>query len=183
MTNAEDVQLIEQCLNGNKGAFGELVERYQKPLFNAALKIVNDRDVAKDVTQTAFIRAYEKLDTYNQKFKFFSWIYRMVVNEAINVLRQQKSKVDLDECQIASAENPEARLHNLQVEEKIESAVAKLPLDYRMVTVFYYFAQLPYDEISYVLGIPEKKVKSRLYSARQILSKSLSVKELAYNDK
>ncbi len=158
------------------------MERYQKPLFNAALKIVNDRDTAKDVTQTAFIRAYEKLDTYNQKFKFFSWIYRMVVNEAINVLRQQKSKVDLDECQIQSDENPETSLHTRQVEEKIEIAVAKLPLDYRMVTVFYYFANLPYDEISFVLGIPEKKVKSRLYSARQILSRTLSAKELSYND-
>src|SRR3990172_4045483 len=152
MSNEPDVQLIEQCLNGNNRAFGDLVERYQKPLFNAALKIVNDRDMAKDVTQIAFIRAYEKLDTYNQKFKFFSWIYRMVVNEAINVLRQQKNRVDLDECQIESNENPESKLHDRQVEEKIETAVAKLPLDYRMVTIFYYFANLPYDEISFVLG-------------------------------
>jgi len=182
MSNEPDVQLIEQCLNGNNRAFGELVERYQKPLFNAALKIVNDRDMAKDVTQIAFIRAYEKLDTYNQKFKFFSWIYRMVVNEAINVLRQQKNRVDLDECQMLSNENPESMLHHRQVEEKIETAVAKLPLDYRMVTIFYYFANLPYDEISFVLGISEKKVKSRLYSARQILSRTLSEKELAYND-
>ncbi len=182
MTNVEDVQLIEQCLNGNNRAFGELVERYQKPLFNAALKIVNDVDVAKDVTQTAFISAYEKLDTYNQKYKFFSWIYRMVVNEAINMLRQQKSRVNLDECQLASDVNPETELHNHRVEEKIDTAVAKLPLDYRMVTVFYYFANLPYDEISFVLGIPVKKVKSRLYSARRILSESLSEMELAYND-
>ena len=116
MSNEPDVQLIEQCLNGNNRAFGDLVERYQKPLFNAALKIVNDRDMAKDVTQIAFIRAYEKLDTYNQKFKFFSWIYRMVVNEAINVLRQQKNRVDLDECQIESNENPESKLHDRQVE-------------------------------------------------------------------
>jgi len=181
MTNIEDVQLIEQCLNGNREAFGELVERYQKPLFNAALKIVNDWDVAKDVTQTAFIRAYEKLDTYNPKFKFFSWVYRMAVNEAINVLRQQKNKAVLDECQMASADNPETDMHNLQVEEKVEMAVAKLPLDYRLVTVFYYFANLPYEEISFVLGIPEKTIKSRLYSARLILSKSLSEKELAFN--
>ena len=182
MSNEPDVQLIERCLNGDNRAFGDLVERYQKPLFNAALKIVNDRDMAKDVTQVAFIRAYEKLETYNQKFKFFSWIYRMVVNEAINVLRQRKVQVDIDECQMQTNENPESNLHHRQVEEKIETAVANLPLDYRMVTIFYYFANLPYNEISFVLGIPEKKVKSRLYSARQILSRTLSEKELAYND-
>jgi len=180
--NATDTQIIEKCLNGNRQAFGELVERYQKPLFNAAVKIVYDGDVAKDVTQTVFIKAYQKLDTYNPKYKFFSWIYRMVVNESINVLRQKKSNVDLEECQMESKDNPETRMHNLQVEAKIESAVANLPLDYRMVTVFYYFADLAYEEISFVLNIPEKKVKSRLYSARQILSKTLSEKELAYND-
>ena len=179
MTNAEDIKLIDECRNGNRQAFGGLVERYQKPLFNAALKIVNDWDVAKDVTQTVFIRAYEKLDSYNKEFKFFSWIYRMVVNESINVLRQQKGKVDLETCQVESADNPETDLRNLRVEEKVEKAVSRLPLDYRMVTIFYYFANLPYDEISFVLGIPEKKVKSRLYSARQLLSKSLSEKELA----
>src|SRR5574341_1173982 len=107
MTNARDIEIIKECLNGKKEAFGELVERYQRPLFNAALKIVNDWDIAKDVTQAVFIRAYEKLHTYDQKFKFFSWIYRMVVNDAINVLRQQKSNVDLNECQVASDENPE----------------------------------------------------------------------------
>lgn len=182
MTNAPDTKIIEQCLNGNRQAFGELVERYQKPLYNAAVKIVNDRDVAQDVTQTVFIRAYEKLNTYNPRFKFFSWIYRMVVNESINVLRQKKAHVDIEQCQMESNDNPETRMHNLQVEEKIESAVANLPLDYRMVTVFYYFANLAYEEISFVLNIPEKKVKSRLYSARQILSRTLSEKELAYND-
>ncbi|MGH8015367.1 MAG: RNA polymerase sigma factor, partial [Candidatus Zixiibacteriota bacterium] len=96
MTKAYDIKIIEECLNGNRQAFGELVEKYQKPLFNAALKIVNDWDVAKDVTQTAFIRAYEKLTSYDRQFKFFSWIYKMVVNESINVLRQQKNKVDLE---------------------------------------------------------------------------------------
>jgi len=182
MTDVDDVQLIEKCLNGNRAAFGELVERYQKPLFNAALKIVNDWDAAKDVTQTVFIRAYEKLDTYNQKYRFFSWIYRMVVNEAINVLRSQKGNVNLDECQLPSNADPVQDLHNQQVEEAVQTAVSKLPLDYRLVTVFYYFANLAYEEISYVLNIPEKTVKSRLYSARQLLCKSLSAKELVIND-
>lgn len=182
MSNEQDLQLIEKCKNGNSRAFGELVEKYQKPLFNASFRIVNDRDVAQDVTQTVFIRAYEKLDTYNPRFKFFSWIYRMTVNESINVIRQQKSKVAIDDLNIASDDNPETQMQNTQVEEAVESAVSRLPIDYRLVTVFYYFANLPYQEISFILDIPEKTVKSRLYSARQILSKSLSEKELVGND-
>lgn len=182
MTNLEDIRLVKECLNGNKQAFGELVEKYQKQLYNAAYRILNDGDVAKDVTQTVFIRAYEKLDTYDPKFKFFSWIYRMTVNESINTYRQQKRNVDIDEVMIASNENPEEKMQEAQVELAIEKAVSSLPIEYRMVTIFYYFANLPYQEISFVLDIPEKTVKSRLYSARQILSKSLSEKELVGHD-
>ncbi|MEJ2261549.1 MAG: sigma-70 family RNA polymerase sigma factor, partial [Nitrosopumilaceae archaeon] len=112
MSNVEDIRLIEECKKGNSHAFGELVEKYQKQLYNAAFRIVNDRDTAKDVTQTVFIRAYEKLDTYNAKFKFFSWIYRMAVNEAINVLRQEKKNVTIDDLALESKDNPESRMQN-----------------------------------------------------------------------
>ena len=182
MVDITDSQLVDRCLNGEKEAFGSLVEKYQKPVFNAALRVVTDWDLAMDVTQNVFVKAYEKLHTYDRQFKFFSWIYRMAINEAINTLRQQRGKIDLNECEFEAKGTPEETFHSKQVEKVIENAVGDLPLDYRMVTVLYYFANLPYEEISYVLDIPESKVKSRLYSARQILCKDVSLKELTGND-
>lgn len=182
MIEIADSQLVDRCLKGEKEAFGRLVEKYQKPIFNAALRVVADWDLAMDVTQNVFVKAYEKLHTYDRQFKFFSWIYRMAINEAINSIRQQRGKIDLNECEFESKGTPEETLHDKQVEKVIENAVGDLPLDYRLVTVLYYFANLPYEEISYVLEIPEKRVKSRLYSARQMLCKDVTLKELTGND-
>jgi RNA polymerase sigma-70 factor (ECF subfamily) len=182
MSESADRHLVDRCLKGEKEAFGKLVEKYQKPIFNAALKVVADWDTAMDVTQNVFVKAYEKLPTYDRQFKFFSWIYRMAINEAINSIRQQKGKVDLENCEIEAKGTPEDSLRSRRVEKIVENAVADLPLDYRMVIVLYYFANLPYDEISYVLDIPKKRVKSRLYSARQMLCQELSLKELVRND-
>ena len=182
MVDIADSQLVNRCLGGEKEAFGTLVEKYQKPIFNAALRVVADWDLAMDVTQNVFVNAYEKLHTYNRQFKFFSWIYRMAINEAINTVRQQRGKIIFEECEIEANGTPEESFHHKQMEQVVENAVGKLPLDYRLVTVLYYFANLPYEEISYVLDITESRVKSRLYSARQMLCKEVSLKELTGND-
>ena len=182
MVDIADSQLVDRCLNGEKEAFGTLVEKYQKPIFNAALRVVADWDLAMDVTQNVFVNAYEKLHTYDRQFKFFSWIYRMAINEAINTIRQQRGKINLEECEIEAKGTPAETFQNKQMEKVVENAVGNLPLDYRLVTVLYYFANLPYEEVSYVLDIPESRVKSRLYSARQMLCKEVSLKELTGND-
>ena len=182
MVDIADSKLVDRCLNGEKEAFGTLVEKYQKPIFNAALRVVADWDLAMDVTQNVFIKAYEKLHTYDSQFKFFSWIYRMAINEAINSLRQQRGKINLEDCEIEAKGTPEETFHKKQMEKIVENAVGNLSLDYRLVTVLYYFANLPYEEISYVLDIQESRDKSRLYSARQMLCQEVSLKELTGND-
>ena len=81
--------LVEACLSGDTSAFGRLVDTYERPLYNAALRITNSRDDAMDATQSAFVKAYEKLHTFNSSYRFFSWIYRIAVNEALNIVQRK----------------------------------------------------------------------------------------------
>ena len=83
MSEAEDRELVEKCCDGDRAAFTELVDRYQKTVFNTALRIVGDPEEAEDVAQSAFLKAYEKLDSYKPQYRFFSWIYRITVNESL----------------------------------------------------------------------------------------------------
>jgi len=171
MSENDDIKEITECLKGNFKSFERLVDKYQKPLFNSAVRMVNDYDDAKDITQTAFIKAFEKLDTYDPKHKFFSWLYRILVNESLNFIGKKRRSMPLEQDIMSPSETPEEKFHRDELSRSVDEAVGGLPIDYRMAIVFRHFADLSYDELSYVLGIPVKTVKSRLYSARQILAK------------
>jgi RNA polymerase sigma-70 factor (ECF subfamily) len=86
----EDKELVRRCLKGEKEAFGTILDRYEKPIYNLVLRMVNDRDDAADLTQTIFVKAYEKLDTYDERFKFFSWLYKIAVNTALNFISHRR---------------------------------------------------------------------------------------------
>lgn len=169
MNEERDIQLVLQCLKGNAKAFETIVDSYQQPLFNAAYRIVNDFDEAEDITQTAFIKAYEKLSTFNTKQKFFSWLYRIAVNESLNVAQQQKRFVKIDEYVISHHKEAEDHLHETDVQQSVQEAVSKLQQQYKTVIVLKHFQHLSYSEISEILEIPEKTVKSRLFTARNLL--------------
>jgi RNA polymerase sigma-70 factor (ECF subfamily) len=86
MLENEDAALVNRCLEGDTKAFGKLVEKYQKPIFNAALRMCGNYDDAKDIAQVTFVKAYEKLSGFDRNGKFFSWIYRIMMNETIDFL-------------------------------------------------------------------------------------------------
>jgi RNA polymerase sigma-70 factor (ECF subfamily) len=173
MTESDDRKWIEQCLEGDTAAFEVLVDRYQKPLFNTALQMTGDRDDAKDVTQTVFVKAFNNLANYNPQFKFFSWIYRMLVNEAINHCKKAKDHQKLDSSLPDPNLNPEELRLARDLSNHIQEAVMELPLDYRLVIVLRYFNDLSYKEIAFVTDSQEKTVKSRLYTARKRLAELL----------
>ncbi len=176
MSNVKDLELVNLCLKGNKKAFEELIDKYQRTIFNVALRMVNDYDDAKDISQTVFIKAYNKLDTFKPKYKFFSWLYRMLINESLNFLEKKRQFMKLEQDIISKDLNPEERYQQNEINKIVDEAVGELPLDYRVAIVFRHFANLSYNELSFVLEIPEKTVKSRLYSARQVLAKIFSAR-------
>ena len=165
MIELDDARLVQETLDGNQRAFEQLVERYQKPLYNIAFRITGDASDAEDVAQTAFLKAYEKLASFNPRFKFFSWLYRIAVNEALNTEKQRQHHDLLDESNVAGDGIEE------QVDRDgiVHRCIQRLKPDYRAVVVLRHFEDLSYEEIGRALDLPVKTVKSRLFSARSML--------------
>ena len=172
MDEQDDAELVGRCVRGDPEAFEPLVARYQRVLFNVALRMVNDYEDARDVTQNAFVKAYEKLDTYDAHYKFFSWIYRIMMNEALNLLKRRRARDPLDP-DLPSPSNPQAEVEAREVSRRVQAAVLTLPVDSREVVILRHFVELSYEEMSDILSLPEKTVKSRLFTARRRLAQVL----------
>lgn len=170
MTQADqDAELVRRCLDGDKQAFGTLVEQYQRVLFNVALKIVRDADDAADVTQSVFVKAYENLHRYKPKYKFYSWIYRMTVNAALNFSKRHSRLTSLETQTIESRTTPADDYARGELSDRVEEAMFELAPEDRAILSLKYTAELSYRDIAYVFDVAEKTVKSRLYTARQRL--------------
>jgi RNA polymerase sigma-70 factor, ECF subfamily len=137
-------------------------------LFNVAMRMLGNYEDARDATQIAFVKAYEHLDSFDRGQRFFSWLYRILKNECLNVIRARRPETMVSpNLPARSGEDPveaEQRQHAIQM------ALTSLAMDYREVVVLRHFTELSYDEIAATLGIPATTVKSRLYAARQQLS-------------
>lgn len=170
--NQDEAGLIQQALGGNPEAFGTLVTRYQHVMYTVALRMVGNAEDARDVTQDAFVKAYRQLATFDPRYRFFSWMYRIVINESFNVIRARRPQEPLD-LEFAGNGNPFETALEIERHEHIEAALQRLSPEYRAVVVLRHFAGQSYSEIAEALGVPEKTVKSRLYSARQLLGEML----------
>jgi RNA polymerase sigma-70 factor (ECF subfamily) len=169
----DDGDLVRQAMAGNPDAFGLLVTRYQKVMYTVALRMVGNAEDARDVTQDAFVKAYRQLAAFDPQYRFFSWLYRIQLNECFNLLRARRP-VDSIGPEVAAADATpfDATLHT-ERREQIVAALQRLTPEYRAVVVLRHFAGQSYEEIAAALDIPEKTVKSRLYSARQRLGEML----------
>lgn len=182
MIKHSDSKLINRFLKGDIKSFEILVDRYQKTVYNASLRVVSNEEDAKDITQSVFIKVYEKINTYNQEYKFFSWVYRMTINESINFLKMRRNNIELSPGIVSNEKDPEQQYSELELSEKVQKALMKLTIDNRVVVVLRHFVDLTYREISYILEIPEKTIKSRLYSARRLLGNILTDQGIVTND-
>jgi RNA polymerase sigma-70 factor, ECF subfamily len=182
MTDAEDLELVHRCRAGDRSAFERLVEKYQGAIFNLALRMVQSQEDAEDIAQTAFLKAFERLETFNAEFRFFSWLYRIAVNESLSFLESRKRFSGLEEADQIADPGQVDPVEASDLSAKMEQALMQLSVDYRAVVVLKHFEGLSYEEIGQILEIPEKKVKSRLFSARQILRDILVKKGLGRHD-
>ena len=143
--------------------------RYQGPVYNAALRLLRDPDAAKDIAQITFLKAFENLGKYDPSFKFYSWLYRIAVNESLNALARRKPFEAFSGEEADETPGPDSRAEGEQTSRAIELALASISPELRTVIVLRHFMNLSYQDMSDVLALPEKTVKSRLYSARQLL--------------
>lgn len=166
-------------MHGDQQAFGELVRRYQRSVFNVCYRIMAQRQEAEDMTQEAFLRAYDRLHTYDPERPFGPWIRRIGANLCLNDIKRTKSAaVPLDDEWEAptprTSDRPEKAQVHKERAESIREAIHSLPEHYRAVIELRHFLDMSYKEISAALEIPLSDVKSHLFRARKTLAERLS---------
>jgi len=163
---------VTRCLAGDVEAFGGLVERYQRVLYNLSLRMLGNTEDARDATQTAFLKVWENLARFNPRYRFFSWIYRITVNECLNQIDRRRRLEPLDP-DLPSKNDTASGVRARETSERIQAALLCLTPEHRQVVILRHFLEMPYGEMARTLMIPEKTVKSRLYEARQRLCELL----------
>jgi RNA polymerase sigma-70 factor (ECF subfamily) len=172
MENPDDAALVGRSAAGDASAFEVLVARYERVLFRVAVRMLGNGDDARDATQAAFVKAFQRLDSFDPRFRFFSWIYRILLNECLNARRDRRPSEGLAP-DLAVGGSPTDGLEAADRRRVIQQALLVLPIEYRQVIVLRHFGELNYDDIGETLGIPVSTVKSRLYTARQRLFEML----------
>ena len=164
--------LVQRYRQGDVQAFTELVVRYQRPIYNAAFWVLRKSEDASDVAQTVFLNAAQSIDDYDPRYKFFSWIYRIAVNESLNLLRRrghEEEQGDDAELPAQDSAGPEWQASAAERERRLRGALMSLPAHHRVVITMRHFQEFSYQEMAQILQVEDKTVKSRLFEARQRL--------------
>lgn len=181
-----DLQLIKAFCSGSMEAFEELIARYEVKAFNLALRFVRNQEDAEEVLQDVFTTLYHKLEGFEGKSAFSSWLYRIVVNASFMKLRKRRQTptLSLEEVPQANqqnaldkelllAERADTRTLAREIREMIESAIHRLPDEYRSVFVLRDVDGLTNQEVGEILDLSVPAVKSRLHRSRLMLRKKL----------
>jgi len=168
--------LVARCLEGDASSFEPIVRRYQRVLYNVAFRMVGNREDARDVVQGALVKAWENLATFDPRYRFFSWIYRIVVNESLNA-RSRRAPTSALDPDLPASGGPEESARSGERAACLQSALLRLSPDDRNVLVLRHFAELSYAEIAEALGLSDKTVKSRLHEARLRLGRMLEPRD------
>jgi RNA polymerase sigma-70 factor (ECF subfamily) len=174
--NADDHQLIGECLQGDPTAFGVLVRRHQDRLFNTIYRMTGNAEDAQDVVQEAFLNAYQSLDGFKGDSLFFTWLYRIAVNTAISFKRKKRLALSLDvgrngENAIdphdpSALSRPGYALEQAEQELRIQLALNRLSPEHRAVLIMKDMEGQKYEAMAEILQVPIGTIRSRLHRAR-----------------
>jgi len=173
MEEADERALVLRCQSGEPRAREELVTAYERVVHTLAYRMTGDREEARDITQAVFLKAFRGLESFDPRRRFFSWIYRIAVNESIDRLRSRRQEEALDESREDPAERPDAVAERGELAETVQAALLELREDDRQVLVLRHWLDRSLAEIGEALGIPERTVKSRMFEARRRLGRIL----------
>lgn len=163
-----DEALVERCRKGDGGGFATLVGRYERVVFNLAYRMLGDREEARDVAQAAFLKALEGLHRFDPRYRFFSWLYRIAMNEALDVIGRRGRQTELTDVHMAD-DDPARDAQTADLGARVRGALGALSPDHRAVLVLRHYQDLSYEEIGRMLELPDATVKSRLFEARERL--------------
>jgi RNA polymerase sigma-70 factor (ECF subfamily) len=173
-----DRDLVVRVRRGEVDAYGDLVRLYQTSVFNVCYRLLGERGEAEDMTQDTFIRAYQRIQTFDIERPFGPWIRRVAANLCLNQLQKKFPAQTALEEEFALMEenwpgNPEASLENQERTDAIREALRALPVPFRAVIELRHFQEMDYEEIAQALHLPLNTVKSHLFRARKLLAQRL----------
>lgn len=178
----EDFELVRQAKNGEQKAFTALMQRYRTPIYHMMYRMIKSKEDADDLTQEAFTKAFKKIATFDPKFAFSTWLFRIASNNCIDFIRKKKlillsidEKIDEDSSSTFSSNlkssnlDPEEQVIKQQRIILIRNLMKHLSERYRLMIELRYFEEMTYNEISKELGVPLGTVKAQLHRAKEIL--------------
>ncbi|MEP6756143.1 MAG: sigma-70 family RNA polymerase sigma factor [Chthonomonadales bacterium] len=178
-----DALIVQRTLRGELNAYNELVQKYQRQVYNLAYRMLTSADDAGDIVQETFIRAYTALGSFRQDASFLTWLYKITSNLCIDHMRSRRAKgalsleVELEEGREPAADrstSPEDVVVRGAVGEIVQKAVMNLPDKYRIVVVMRHLRGLSVEEIAEELNLPSGTVKTHLFRGREMLRERLS---------
>jgi RNA polymerase sigma-70 factor (ECF subfamily) len=176
---------VEEVLSGEREAFAELVARHQRGVLAFAARMTGDREAAPDIAQETFLKAFCALASFDRKFRFTTWLYRIASNCAVDHLRRRRVRIPSRVGRAAEGESPEVQirasdpspdqlLRCRELADRLDDEIRALPPQYRQLLHLRHRGQLRYDEIARATGIPIGTVKNRIFRAREILRNRLA---------
>lgn len=181
-----DQQLVERVQNGDKQAFGLLVDKYRRKLGRLLSRFIRDQAEVEDVVQEAFIKAYRALPNFRGESAFYTWLYRIGINTAKNYLvsmgrrPQTSNEIEVDDAEnfedgdeLRTLDTPETELMTQQIAQTVQLAIDALPEDLRTAIVLREIEGLSYDEIATMMNCPIGTVRSRIFRARESIAERL----------
>lgn len=181
-----DEDLVAEALAGDRDAFGVLVQRHQRGLVNFVFRLVGSRDLATDLAQEVFLKVFVSLDSFDPRYRFTTWLYRIASNASIDQLRRKQPRTlslsqpapeDEAPAPPALAGNdptPDDMLRLRELETRLDAAIADLPPAYRQLILLRHRQHCRYDEIARITRLPLGTVKNRIFRAREILRTRLA---------
>ena len=180
-----DKELVKRVQKGDKGAFDLLVLKYEQKIVNLVMRYVRDPEQALDISQEAFIKAYRALPRFRGDSAFYTWLYRIAVNTAKNYLAAQRRRpmdIELDlqdqeqyglHAKLKETDTPEAVSMSDEMRETLERAIEALPDDLRTAIILRELDGMSYEEIAQTMDCPVGTVRSRIFRAREAISKKV----------
>ena len=185
-----DEALMLQLQTGDMRSFDTLAKRWEKPLLNYCYRMINDIVLAEDLRQEVFLRIYRSAQTYRPTAQFSTWMYRIATNLCLDTLAKQQRRKEtsmdaylelesdgFDEKLVDPSDAPETALVKKEIENRVRSALARLPADQRVVVVLRHYNDMKFHEIATIVERPISTVKSRMAAGMERLSQMLSKQE------
>ena len=176
MEPVNERELVERCRRGDEGAFQELVDGYKNLVYALIARTVQDRTRAEDLAQDVFLRIHRGLPYFRGEARLSTWIYRIVANVCLQEHGHTPATVSFDDERTrakAMPSAPDRQFGDLELRDRLEKAIARLPANYRLLIAAHYLNGVQYEGLADALQLPLGTVKTQLYRAKQQLRRML----------